>query len=107
MERIVSGTRDLLTIQVDDAIELRRVSVADCGELYAAIDRNRSRLRTWLPWVTDTFQWNDLIEFIRQRQKDNAAGVSLTMNIFFEGRLCGAIGLHAINVKDRNTSIGY
>jgi ribosomal-protein-serine acetyltransferase len=107
MERVVTSARDRLTIQVDNDIELRRVSMADCDQLYEAIDRNHSHLRRWLPWVTATFQQSDLIEFIRQREIDNAARVSLTTNIWFRGVLCGAVGLHAINQKDRNTSIGY
>jgi ribosomal-protein-serine acetyltransferase len=100
-------TRDHLIIPVDDGIELRRVSSADCAELYAAIDRNRARLRAWLPWVTDTFQLSDLIAFVRQRELDNAERVSLTTNIRYHGKLCGAIGLHEIEERDRNSSIGY
>lgn len=101
------GPQDRLTIPVENGVELRRVSMADCAELYAAIDRNRARLRTWLPWLSDTFQQADLVEFIRQREIDNAAGISLTTNIWSGGTLCGAIGLHAIDTRDRNTSIGY
>src|SRR5580700_10335571 len=94
-------------IPVDDGIELRRVSTADCPVLYAAIDRNRARLRAWLPWVGLGFDLEDLTEFIRQRELDNAARISLTTNIWFQGELCGAIGLHAIDARDRSTSIGY
>jgi ribosomal-protein-serine acetyltransferase len=107
MERRVAGTRDHLTIRVDEAIELRRVATADCDRLYATIDRNRARLRTWLPWVTDSFQKTDLFEFLQQREFDNAARISLTSNILFEGQICGVIGLHTINQRDRSTSIGY
>jgi ribosomal-protein-serine acetyltransferase len=94
-------------IPVDDGIELRRVSAADCDELYAAIDRNRARLRTWLPWVGLTFGQSDLFAFLQQKEIDEAARVSLTTHIRFHGELCGAIGLHAINQRDRSTSIGY
>jgi ribosomal-protein-serine acetyltransferase len=107
MESNVVITRNRLKIPVDDGIELRRVSSADCEELYAAIDRNRSRLRNWLPWVTDTFSMSDLIEFVRQREFDNASRLSLTTNIRYHGKICGAIGLHEIDERDRNTSIGY
>jgi len=107
MEPGVIITRNHLTIPVEDGIELRRVSSADCAELYAAIDRNRARLRTWLPWVTDTFSMSDLREFVLQREFDNASRLSLTTNIRCQGKLCGAIGLHEIDERDRNTSIGY
>jgi ribosomal-protein-serine acetyltransferase len=107
MERVAACTRNCLTIPVGEGIELRGVSSTDCSELYAAIDRNRIRLRTWLPWASDTFSSDDLIEFVRQREIDNVAGISLTTNIWLEGLLCGAIGLHAIDPGNRNTSIGY
>jgi ribosomal-protein-serine acetyltransferase len=107
MEPGIAITRDHLTIPIADGLELRHVSVADCAELYAAIDRNRARLRTWLPWVGLTFGQSDLVEFIRQREIDNAARVSLTTNIWFQGELCGAIGLHVIDQRHRGSSIGY
>ncbi len=94
-------------IAVDDGIELRQVSIADCAELYASIDRNRARLRTWLPWVGLTFGQNDLSEFIRQREIDNAARVSLTTHIWYQDQLCGAVGLHVIDQRHRSSSIGY
>jgi ribosomal-protein-serine acetyltransferase len=107
MEPGIARTRDHLNIPVGDGIELRRVSTADCAVLFAAIDRNRARLSTWLPWLSDEFRLKDLTEFIRQREMDNAARVGLATNIWFQGELCGAIALHAIDARDRNTSIGY
>jgi ribosomal-protein-serine acetyltransferase len=107
MEPCIASTRDHLNIPVSDGIELRRVSTADCASLYAAIDRNRARLRAWLPWLSDEFRLEDLTEFIRQREMDNSARVGLSTNIWFHGELCGAIALHAIDARDRNTSIGY
>jgi len=75
--------------------------------LYSAIHRNRAHLRRWLAWLHDDFDEKKLTEFVRAREAENAARVSLTTNIWVSGALCGAIGLHAINVRDRNTSIGY
>jgi ribosomal-protein-serine acetyltransferase len=107
MERTVTCTRDHLIIPVDEGIELRRVSAADCPELYAAIDRNRTRLREWLPWAGLTVQQHELVEFLMQREADNAARISLTTHIWSRGELCGAIALHLIDQRHRNTSIGY
>jgi len=107
MERGNSTTRHPLNIPVDDGIELRPVSTADCAELYAAIDRNRARLRTWLPWAGLTYGQNDLLAFLEQREIDNAARVSLTNHIRCRGKLCGAIGLHVIDQRHRSSSIGY
>ena len=107
MEHGITTAPNQLTIPVDDGIELRAVSVADCAELYAAIDRNRDRLRTWLPWIGLTYGQNDLAAHLQQREIDNAARGSLTTHIRFHGELCGAIGLHVIDQRHRSSSIGY
>src|SRR5207248_1911321 len=107
MEHGVAGSRDPLIVTADGEIELRHASTADCDALYAVIDRNRARLREWLPWLVPGFDRNSLFTFLQDRERDNAARVSLTTNIWMKGELCGAIGLHSINQRDRSTSVGY
>jgi ribosomal-protein-serine acetyltransferase len=107
MDPGLAGARDPLAIQVDDEIELRLTSTADCTALYAAIHRNRTRLREWLPWLLPDFDRKSLLGFLRDREKDNAERVSLTTNIWAQGELCGSIGLHTIDQRNRSTSIGY
>jgi ribosomal-protein-serine acetyltransferase len=112
MERGVESAGDPLTISaavisIDSEIELRPASTADCAVLYAAIDRNRAQLREWLPWLVPDFNEETLLAFLRDRERDNAERVSLTTNIWIEGRICGSIGLHAIDRRDRSTSVGY
>ena len=107
MERSAPGYRNRVTIPVDHEIELRSVSAADCEELYAAIDRNRARLRNWLPWIGLNYQKDDLFTFLEQKEIENANRASLTTHIRFQGKICGAVGLHVIDKQNRNTSIGY
>ncbi len=112
MEPGVAGARETLTIQAGtiqagNGVELRPVSLDHAEALYALIDRNRLRLREWLPWVISSYCADDLIAFIRDRERDNAERKSLTTVIFADGEMCGAIGLHAIDKQHRNTSIGY
>jgi ribosomal-protein-serine acetyltransferase len=107
MEHGFAGPRDSLKVSVEGEIELRPASTADCTALYAAIERNRARLREWLPWVVPGFDRNALFAFLQERERDNREGVSLTTNIWIKGDLCGGIGLHAIDKRNRGTSIGY
>jgi ribosomal-protein-serine acetyltransferase len=111
MEHDVAGAGEALKIPPPIAagggIELRPVSLEHCAALYALIDSNRVRLREWLPWVDWSFSLGDLNAYIKDRERDNAAGISLTTAIFADGELCGAVALHTINRRDRNTSIGY
>lgn len=106
MEPGIAGARDL-TIPAGDGIELRRVSSADCAELYALIDRNRARLREWLPWIGQNYGQSHLLAFLQQREMENASRNSLTTHIRVDGKLCGVIGLHAIDHRHKSTSIGY
>lgn len=107
MEPGAAGQRDRLVIDAGDGVELRGVMAADAPELYAAIERNRAHLSRWLAWLHAGFDEKELSDFIFQREADNAARMSLTTNIWLNGKLCGAIGLHVFNEKHRNTSIGY
>ena len=102
----MSDTRDRL-IAAGKGIELRPVSVRHSKPLYDLIDRNRIRLREWLPWLEWSFGPTDLSAYLKERERDNAAGIGLATVVFFEGALCGAIALHTINKRDRSTSIGY
>jgi ribosomal-protein-serine acetyltransferase len=83
------------------------MTLADVPALWAALARNRTHLRRWLGWFHNDFDENALTEFVRAREADNAARVSLTTLIRLNGEMCGSIGLHAFNQKDRSTSIGY
>lgn len=107
MERGDAGHRNGLIVHAGDRVELRGVSTADCADLYAAIDRNRTRLREWLPWIDSGYRHGHLMDFLRQKELENASRESLTMHIRANGQLCGAIGLHTINHAHRNSSIGY
>lgn len=111
MEPGVGGAREGLriptTIAAGRGIELRPISMEHAAALYALIDRNRARLREWLPWVEWAFGPGDLDAYIKDRERDNAAGASLATAVFADGEICGAVALHTINQRDRSTSVGY
>jgi len=112
MEHGFAGAREKLTeplapIRVDDHTELCPVSVDDCEEIYQVIERNRARLQEWLPWAGLTFNRDELLHFFGQKEIENASRASLTTHIRFRGKICGAVGLHAIEPRHRHSSIGY
>jgi ribosomal-protein-serine acetyltransferase len=107
MEHGFAGSLEPLSIQAGPQIELRAVSIDQAPALYALIDRNRGRLREWLPWVEWSYSLRDATTFVTDGMRGNASGDSLTTTIWFEDTLCGAIGLHAINRRHRSSSVGY
>ena len=94
-------------IELGNALALHPVSADDATELFAAIDRNRARLRRWLPWIADHYACHDALRFLEQSIQRNEEGTALTMVIRSEGKICGAVGLHTIDYPNRATSIGY
>jgi ribosomal-protein-serine acetyltransferase len=79
----------------------------DAAELFAVVDRNRARLRQWLPWVAPEYSLNDAQSFLQRSAAESEDRASLTLIIRHKGALCGVIGLHKIDKLHKNTSIGY
>jgi ribosomal-protein-serine acetyltransferase len=75
--------------------------------LFAMIDRNRERLRAWLPWIVPDYSMADMRRFLAEGAAEFAERRSLTMTIRHRGALCGAIALHRIDQCNLSTSIGY
>ena len=107
MEPVPSRQPILNVIELGDGLALHPASTCDAAELFAAIDRNRSRLRQWLPWIAGHYAFHDALRFLEEKVAENATGASLTMLIRSNGQICGAIGLHKIDYPNRATSLGY
>jgi ribosomal-protein-serine acetyltransferase len=94
-------------IDAGAGVALCPVIPGDAPELYAAIDRNRVRLRQWLPWLAEGYELADARRFLEESFRDNSLGLSFTTIIREHGEFRGAIGLHAIDPLNRASSIGY
>jgi len=94
-------------IRLDTEISLDPVSLEDAPALYACIDRNRERLREWLPWVTPEYTIEHTRRFLADRAREHADRLALTCVIRTRGEIAGAISLHWIDQTHRATSIGY
>lgn len=97
----------LLILTDQPALRLRPLRVEDSPELFAAIDRNRVWLRTWLPWVDASNSVLHALAFIEFVHRERAAGHRLTCGLFFKGRLIGVAGPHSLDRANRSCQIGY
>ena len=95
------------TLTVDDDVELRLWNESDAEELFALVDRNRSYLREWLPWLDITRSVEDERGFIRRVRKNFADGIGMETGIWVDGTLTGTISFHTSKVENRSTQIGY
>jgi ribosomal-protein-serine acetyltransferase len=87
-----------------DGVEVRVLEAGDADEVFALVDRERARLREWMPWVDGTESAEDTREFIEQsrRAEHDRDGLGL----FVDGRYAGGIGLR-VDVLQRNGELGY
>ena len=106
MERSTALAADRI-IQLDERTDLRVVREGDAEELFAAIDRNRERLQEWLPWAVPGYSIGHTREWLRQQIAEMANNESLGMVLRHNGAICGAIALHKIDWRNKNSASGY
>lgn len=87
--------------------ELRLLEERHAEEIFEVVDRNRGRLREWLPWVDPTRSSEDVRAFIRASLEQFARNEGFAAGIWVEGAPSGCIGIHRIDWANRAVSIGY
>jgi ribosomal-protein-serine acetyltransferase len=96
-----------LKLRVDDSVVLRQISEDDAAELTDLIDRNRSHLREWLPWLDSSTGIHDTARFIGRSMEQAEDDNGYTLVIVCDGMLAGVIGQHYLDSQNRRTEIGY
>lgn len=93
--------------QLGPGAELSLFELGHAAALFAQVEANRARLRTYLPWVDDTRAVGDVQAFIRKASAQWAEGLGFHAGIWSEARLAGAIGMHPIHRGNKSCSLGY
>jgi len=97
--------RDVQT-RIPEISTLRLLDEEDAPELHALIDANRSYLARWLPWAArQTF--DDTLDFIRRARGQLEANDGFQMAVVGAEGIAGMVGYHAVDWRNRSTSIGY
>jgi ribosomal-protein-serine acetyltransferase len=97
----------MFRITVAPGIELKLLETADAKPLFAVVERNRVRLRQWLPWVDQTRSPEDIRLFILRVLDQEQANLGPQAGIWVDGVLSGTVGCHPIDWANRNCSLGY
>jgi ribosomal-protein-serine acetyltransferase len=92
---------------VRPGLELRLLEERHSATVFALADRERQRLRQWLPWVDATTSEDDILAFIRRTLEQFANNNGFAAGIWEHGRFVGNIGLHPIDWRNRRVEIGY
>ena len=96
-----------VTLRVNESIELRQIDEDDAEPLTTLIDRNRSHLKEWLPWLDSSTSLRDTARFIGRSIEQAADDNGLTFGIVCDGALAGVIGQHYLDTLNRRTELGY
>lgn len=93
-----------IDFDLGDRVRIRALTPGDAEELYAVVDRNRDRLRPWMPWERTTSVPGDIRGFI---ERARASSTDAEGNgIWVEGALVGAMGM-SIDTLANSAEIGY
>lgn len=93
--------------EISPGVELRQFQLRDAGEVFASVERNRARIRQWLPWVDQTKSADDVRDFISRAIEQAESNCGPQSGIWAGGEFAGSIGCHTINWPDRSCSLGY
>ncbi|HYR86706.1 MAG TPA: GNAT family protein [Terriglobia bacterium] len=98
---------DQIILRIDGSVELRQIVESDAEELTALIDRNRSHLREWLPWLDYSRGVQDTARFIGRSLAQAEDNNGYQFGIVSKGRLVGVIGQHYVDSVNLKTELGY
>ena len=96
-----------MEIKVNDNITMRTLSVSDAKETFSVIDKNRTYLRQWLPWVDATTSDKVTENVILAWESEYQNGAEIVLGIFCDNRHVGNIGLHSLKKANNSGMIGY
>lgn len=99
--------REGIVIDRTQGARLQLLQTHHAEELFELIERNRDRLRVWLPWLDDNTSIEDSKEFISHGLEKFRDAAGLHAGIWLNGKLAGVISLHLIDQKEGKTEIGY
>ena len=97
----------MISIQVDNEVEVRQLTPKDAQPLYKLVEANRSFLGEWMPWVAETKSAVDTGNFIQRETDRYIEGKAIAGGIWYNGELCGTCGFNRIDSNHLQTEIGY
>lgn len=97
----------MLTLHVDDHLELRSLEPVHAQALFHLTDDNRDHLRPWLPWLDSTRSVRDTRRFIREARDAYRELSMVQTGIWCGDEIVGAIGINRIDATNRRAHIGY
>lgn len=96
-----------MIIKIDTNLKLELTAAQHAEELFEAVDKNREHLSPFLPWVSNMNSVADFNDYIKNCEQLYEEIKEVSFVIISDEDLVGRIGLHRINLQNKNASIGY
>ena len=97
----------MVSILINEQVQLRSYVPADAPGLFHAIDRNRAHLRRWLAWVDGTTQADHSAAFIEHSLAQMERQEGIALGIFHNDRIIGGLGMLQWDHMLRKAQVGY
>ena len=97
----------MLTLRVNDTVELRECGPHHASALFALIEANRAYLREWLPWLDETVRVEHVERFLRDSRRKAEQSNGYTFVARSEGRIIGVVAENSIDWRNRRAELGY
>lgn len=96
-----------MTINISEKIKLELTSKKHSEALFTVVDNNREHLSVFLPWVNNMKSVGDFGNYINNCELLYRQSKDVSFVIIYNEQPVGRIGLHQINLQNKNASIGY
>lgn len=97
----------MITLPVNDEIQLRNFVVEDAQQLFALVNENRAHLRRWFAWVDETRQPKHSLDFIEQSLNWLQAREGFAWAILYNNQIIGSVGMMHWNHQLQRAQVGY
>lgn len=96
-----------MTINIQDNLRLELAAEKHAKDLFYAVDTNRKHLSNFLPWVDNMQSVTDFKNYLKNCALLYLHGKEVSFVIILDEQIVGRIGLHHLDLHNKNASIGY
>lgn len=91
---------------LSQGVQIRLLELTDAEVWFETIERNRTELRPWMPWMDEFQTLEDSKRFIRVGMEQVGSGNGLRAALWHEGRIIGSVSCQEIDWFHRTAAIG-
>ncbi len=106
-EDLASKKNIVMIININEKVKLELTAVKHAEALYVAVDNNREHLSGFLPWVDNMRSVEDFRSYMENAESLYEQSKEVSFVIILHEVPVGRIGLHHLNLQNKNASIGY